>query len=186
LRRNSHEAELVDLARRGDADAFGELYRLNLDAIYHYISKRIGEPRDVEDITQTVFIKAWQALGSYQPSRTPFRGWLYRIAHNKIVDHYRTQKETCSLTDEIIAPDGTNAPQDATISRERSEILRRAIATLRPSYQEVISLRFLCGLDYTETAQVLDRRVGAVRVLQFRALKALDKAMLQANEEGSG
>ena len=185
MRLKRSEAELVDLARRGDADAYGELYRLHLDAIYQYISKRVGERCEVEDLTQTVFLKAWQALEGYQPSAVPFRGWLYRIAHNKVVDHYRTQKETTSLTDQTMVPDVVNTPQDTIISQERGAILRQAITALKPSYQQVLALRFLCGLDYAETAQVLGRKVGTVRVLQFRALKALHKVLDQANEKGS-
>jgi RNA polymerase sigma factor (sigma-70 family) len=95
------------------------------------------------------------------------------------------QKETTSLTDQTMVPDVVNTPQDTIISQERGAMLRQAIAALKPSYQQVLALRFLCGLDYAETAQVLGRKVGTVRVLQFRALKALHKVLVQANEKGS-
>lgn len=173
------EAELVGLAQRGNANAFGELYRLHLDAIYGYVSKRVGGVREVEDLTQTVFLKAWQALERYQASKVPFLVWLYRIAHNAVIDYHRTKKETASLDDQAMPSAAVALPEETIVSQERSETLQKAIAKLRPSYQQVISLRFLCGLDYAETAEVLGREVGTVRVLQFRALKALHGVLIR-------
>jgi len=175
----SIEFELIKLAQQGNPDAFGELYKLHLDAIYSYIYKRLGEVSEAENLTQTVFLRAWQALARYQSSEVPFRAWLHRIAHNAVIDHYRTRKETISLTNEKLLYDHTNMLEDKIVSQERYQLLRQAITTLRPNYQQVLSLRFLNGLNYDEAAQVLGRNVNAVRVLQFRALEALHKVLVQ-------
>lgn len=175
----SNEIELIKLAQHGNPDAFGELYKLHLDAIYSYLYKRLGEVSEAENLTQTVFLRAWQALEQYQSSEVPFRGWLYRIAHNAVIDHYRTRKETVSLKNEKLLYDHPDMLEDKIVSQERYQMLRHALAKLRPNYQQVLSLRFLNGLDYDETAQVLGRQVNAVRVLQFRALEALHKVLVQ-------
>lgn len=173
------EIELISLAQRGNSDAFGELYKLHLDAIYSYIYKRLGEVSEAENLTQTAFLRAWQSLRRYQFSGVPFRAWLYRIAHNAIIDYHRTKKETAPLKSEMLLPDQANLPEDSIVSQERDQMLRQALTKLRPTYQQVLSLRFLNGLDYAETAEVLGRKVNTVRVLQFRALEALHKVLLQ-------
>jgi RNA polymerase sigma-70 factor (ECF subfamily) len=182
-RQTISEVDLIRLAQDGDPEAFGDLYRLHVDAIYRYVYSRIGETVEAENLTQTTFLKAWRALGGYRQIQVPFRGWLYRIAHNTVVDHYRTcHKPGCCLEDlELV--DTSNVPEDLFILQERQELLRKGLARLRPAYQQVLTLRFLNGLDYPETAQVLGRKVNAVRVLQFRALEALRTVLV---EDGVG
>jgi RNA polymerase sigma-70 factor (ECF subfamily) len=172
-RQTISEVDLIRLAQDGNPEAFGELYRLHLDAIYRYVYSRIGETAEAENLTQTTFVKAWRALGGYRQRQVPFRGWLYRIAHNTIVDHYRTRREPDCRLEDLELVDTSNVPEETFVSQERQEALRKALTRLKPAYQQVLTLRFLNGLDYPETAQVLGRNVNAVRVLQFRALKAL-------------
>ncbi|MFQ5923219.1 MAG: sigma-70 family RNA polymerase sigma factor, partial [Anaerolineales bacterium] len=83
------ESVLVSRAVAGEAHAFGRLYESHMDAIYRYIYFRVGEPAQAEDMTEEVFVKAWEALPNYRPTEHPFTSWLYRIAHNLVVDHYR-------------------------------------------------------------------------------------------------
>ena len=180
-----NEPEIIKKAQAGDADAFGELYQLHLDAIYSYVYKRVSDVGEAENITQTVFIKAWQALERYQPQKVPFRAWLYRIAHNTVIDHYRKQKETVGLEDQRMLADSKISPEAHVEQEDRINIIKDTIHTLRPAYQQVLSLRFLKGLDYKETAEVLGRKVNAVRVLQFRALEALQKALQKQGMEVS-
>lgn len=176
------EPELIARAQRGNAEAFGELYKLHLDAIYAYVYSRVGNVNDAENLTQTIFVKAWKALGRYKSqSNVPFRAWLYRIAHNAVIDYYRTKKESTPLEDQTMLPDSGQTPEQSVISQERQQYLRSALHKLRPAYQQVLSLRFLNELDYSETAQALGREVGTVRVLQYRALKALRKVLSQEN-----
>ncbi|MEM7035119.1 MAG: sigma-70 family RNA polymerase sigma factor [Chloroflexota bacterium] len=172
------EVELIKLAQTGNKDAFGELYERHLSAMQKFIRSRVDEPNEAEDIAQTVFIKAWRALERYRPSSVPFRAWLYRIAQNTIIDHYRSNKQETSLDTDSPLPAETGFPEEIVMSREHEASVRAAVTQLRPDYQSVISLRFFNGLDYTETAAKLGRKVNAVRVLQYRALGALQKVLV--------
>jgi RNA polymerase sigma-70 factor (ECF subfamily) len=182
-RQTISEADLLRLAQDGNSDAFGDLYRLHLDAIYRYVYSRVGESVEAENLTQATFLKAWRALGAYRPREVPFRSWLYRIAHNTVIDYYRTRQEPTRCLEDLDLIDPSRPPEDGVISQERQEMLRRALARLRPVYQQVLTLRFLNGLDYPEKAEVLGRKVNSVRVLQFRALEAL-RAVLTEDSAG--
>ena len=171
------EADVIRLAQTGDEEAFGELYQRNLNAIFRYIQQRVNDMDEVENLTQVVFVKAWQALERYQPTKVPFRAWLYRIAGNTVIDYYRTHKETIDIDSQWRLVDGQASPEEMLLSGERSETIHSAINQLKPSYQQVISLRFMEERDYPEAALVLDRQVNAVRVLQHRALGALQKVL---------
>ena len=111
-------------------------------------------------------MKAWQALKNYQPATAPFRAWLYRIAHNTVVDYYRTQKETVQWDDSFTVVDSTNAPERILLKAERQAAVHNAVETLNPSYRDVITHRFIYDKDYAETAEALDRNINNVRVLQ--------------------
>lgn len=175
------ETDLIRQAQNGNSAAFGELYTRHLAAIQHYIQKRVGERCDAEDLTQTVFVKAWHALRDYQPSGAPFRAWLYRIAHNAIVDHYRTQRHTLLWDDLTWLVDPQETPEGHTLTRERQETVRKAVAGLRKNYQTVIDQRFLQEFDYGETAVALGQQINHVRVVQHRALEVLRRVLSQEN-----
>jgi RNA polymerase sigma-70 factor (ECF subfamily) len=167
------EAELVTRAARGEAEAFGDLYERHVDAIYRYVYFRVDNAAEAEDLTATVFLKAWEALGRYRDNDMRFRALLYRIAHNLIIDRHRTRKSEEPLE----SADGHSADLRETeagiIARERLQRLSAALARLEPAQQQVLTLRFIGGLSHAETAQVVGKSDGAVRVLQHRALAAL-------------
>jgi RNA polymerase sigma-70 factor (ECF subfamily) len=181
------EDALVARAIAGDAAAFGDLYERHLDRIYRYVFYRIGrDSADAEDLTEAVFLKAWRALDEYRLGATPFASWLYRIAHNAIVDHYRKDRYRQQLE---AALHGQQLNQEDGYSLEREvgrqvsfELVAQAFLQLQADHQEVLTLRFINGLSHAETAQIIQRSEGATRVLQFRALKAL--AALVEMEEG--
>ena len=170
------EDDLIARARRGDAHAFGDLYERYLSAIYRYIYYRVGEVADAEDLTEMVFLKAWEALDKYEIRDVPFSAWLYRIAHNVIVDRHRTHKDSIAL-DTLPLRDEAAGPEDQFDALEDIETLSRALSQLRPDYQQVLTLRFISGLSHAETGRVLKRSEEAVRVLQHRALSALRKLL---------
>ena len=173
-----NEATLVEKAIAGEADAFGELYLLHLDAIYRYIYFRVGDAGDAEDLTEQVFLKAWEALPGYKPRGHPLTSWLYRIAHNLIVDHHRRQR-----TGAILLPEDRDheseqpAALEQVIEAEEISTLAKAIAQLSEDQQQVILLRFVEGLGYDEVAHILHKSQEACRVLQHRTLVALHRLL---------
>ncbi|MDJ0757481.1 MAG: sigma-70 family RNA polymerase sigma factor [Ardenticatenaceae bacterium] len=171
------EQTLIQEAKAGNAESFGDLYETHLAAIYQYISFRVGSVHDTEDLTETVFIKAWQRINQYEQQRVPFIAWLYRIAHNSVIDHYRTLKPTQNLDVVENKGDGRLTVEQETLQRDEIRQMMEAIPKLSDLHQHVIILRFLKGLSHAEVAEILDRRVESVRVLQHRALKELQSFM---------
>lgn len=166
-----NDAPLVQQAIAGEREAFGDLYQLHLDSIYRYIFYRIGDEREAEDLTETVFLKAWEALDRYRPSAIPFTAWLYRIAHNLLVDRHRTHKMTDTLDEELSDPQ--TDPETRALRNVDAAVIVQALTQLEPSHQQVLTLRFINGHTHTETAQIMERSEASVRVLQHRALNAL-------------
>ncbi len=166
------EAELVARAVRGDAEAFGDLYERYLDAIYRYVAARVGNTAEAEDLTETVFLKVWEALPRYDARGLQFRALVYRVAHNLLVDFYRTHHREEPF-ESVAGGTHDGEPESGTIAGERAACLSAALAQLDPAQQQVVSLRFIAGMSHAETAQVIGKSGGAVRVLQHRALAAL-------------
>jgi RNA polymerase sigma-70 factor (ECF subfamily) len=172
------EDELVCRAAGGDAEAFGDLYERYLDSIYRYVFFRVRDEKRAEDLTEQVFISAWEAIERYEPRGYPFSSWLYRIAHNAVIDHYRTDRDekpldavAFTLADESLGP-------EETLIKKR-EVLRllEAIAELSEEKQRLIILRFVDGLSHAQVAQILGKSEGACRVTQHRALAALSEIL---------
>ncbi len=175
------EPRLVELAKAGDYESFAALYACHLDAIYRYIFYRSGDAQDAEDLTEQVFLKAWQALPQYRPVGCCFVNWLYRIAHNIVVDYHRRRRLISyeALRGDDPAPDGAvRTALEAVILMEESARLADAIRKLPEEYQQVIILRFIEGLGHTEIARILDKSEGACRGIQHRALAALNKLLV--------
>ena len=167
---------LVASAQTGDSEAFGAIYDALVDPIYRYIFYRIGSREDAEDITEQVFLRAWERISSYRPTGGhPFSAWLYRIAHNQVVDMYRqrARSQTSELPEDLAEESADASPIIATERALSQSQLSRVIRQLPEQYQQVIVLRFVNDLSYTEISAVLDKPEGTVRVLQFRALKRL-------------
>ncbi|MBE2201948.1 MAG: RNA polymerase sigma factor [Anaerolinea sp.] len=174
------DPRLIARIRQGDQEAFGDLYERYLDDIYRYVYYRVSNHQDAEDLTEQVFLKAWEGMHGYR-SQVPFRAWIYRIAHNAIIDHYRTRKGSLPLTEHTTLIDKNPDPEKQLMAKDKAEQLACTINRLSPLHQHVLILRFINGFSMTEVAQILDRNVGAIRVLQHRALKAM-QAFLTAGE----
>lgn len=166
------ESKLTARARQGDKEAYGDLYELYLDEIYRYIFYRVSNEADAEDLTEQVFLKAWENLSNYRGD-VPLKAWLYRIARNTTVDHYRTRKQNIPLDENMSLIDKKDQPEEKALTQETALRLNGAISKLSPLHQDVIILRFVNGYSTEEIAQILERSNGAVRVLQHRALKAI-------------
>lgn len=171
------ERQLVKLAKSGDPDAFAALYDGYLERIYRYVYFRVADEQTAEDLTSQVFTKAWENLGRYKPTGAPFIAWLYTIARNAVIDHYRTQKEVVAL-DEVasLSTDGP-APAEVVELQFETESLRVALGRLTEEQQQVLVLKFIAGMSTDEIAGQLGKRAGAVRALQMRALQALARIM---------
>lgn len=183
----NREAALVEHAIAGDGDAFGELYLMHLDAIYRYVYFRVGGALDAEDLTEQVFLQAWKALPEYEPRSARFSSWLYRIAHNVIVDYYRSHRPLMTMEHvenqgHMDAIDVCSEPKaslvDQVIKDEEDAALAAAIAQLPEDQQQVIVLRFIEGHSHAYVAQLLNKSEGACRVIQHRALAALNKLLV--------
>jgi RNA polymerase sigma-70 factor (ECF subfamily) len=162
---------LVERAVGGDIEAYGELYGIYLDRIYRYVYYQVRNKVVAEDLTEEIFLKAWRAIGRYTWKGQPFSSWLYKIAHNHIVDYYRTKRQHEVLQEEIVADDGS--PEEEAEGRATRQEILEAIATLPQQQQQVVIMKFIDDLDNKEIEQVIGKSQGAIRVLQTRALATL-------------
>jgi RNA polymerase sigma-70 factor (ECF subfamily) len=177
-KQQTQEAPIVERALAGDTAAFGNLYESYLDAIYHYVFYRVDSREEAEDLTELIFLRAWQALDDNPPREIPFRFWLYRIAHNAVVDHYRKRKDQVGLEAAAHLPNPLEGPEATLVRQEQSEILKRAMMLLKEEHQQVLTCRFVVGLSHAETAVIMERNEGAVRALQYRAIVALRSVLI--------
>lgn len=168
---------LVRQAVEGDKDAFGSLYEHYLEPIYRYVYYRVGDEMEAEDLTEMVFLRAWEALPRIrrQGGIRNFQAWLYRIGHNLIVDHHKRKKPD-EIREEGSVSKGL-AIEEMVANRLDSRMLVDLISRLDDRLQEVVILRFINQMSHLETAKMLGLKENHVRVLQYRALKQLRNMM---------
>jgi RNA polymerase sigma-70 factor, ECF subfamily len=168
---------LVARSKLGDVDAFGALFDEYHAPVYRYIASRVGRPTDAEDLTQTVFVKALEALPRYELRGVPFGGWLFRLARNTVIDFARTRHDHAGLEalSERTADDA--APDTLAATRQDLAEVREALAQLTDEQREAIALRFFAGLSAREAAVAMGKQEGTVRGLQFRAIAALRRQL---------
>ena len=173
------EEKLITSAKNGNSKAFGDLYNKYLTPIYRYVFMRVGyRKHEAEDIAHQVFISAWQNIKAYEFQGFPFSSWLYRIAHNAVIDYYRTQKPSFDLeTLENSAFADIPELEDKLDTRMEMENVRLALAKLESDQQNVIIMKFVNELENKEIADALGKTEGAVRVIQHRALRQLKKIL---------
>lgn len=162
---------LVDRAKGGDAEAFGGLYDRFQPEIVRYLTHRTRDADAAEDLAQQVFLKAWQAIPRYEDRGVPFKAWLYRMAHNQMVDHFRSRRPTSDL-------EGLDLPVDSEaetllLEGEMQEALKGALERLTEDHRQVLVLRFLMEKSAREIGEVMGRKEVTIRGLQMRALQAL-------------
>ena len=172
--------KLVAASQNGDSDAFGQLYDLYIDMVYRYVYYRVSK-EEVEDITEDIFVRVWENIDKYTPGKHPFSSWLFRIAHNLVVDHYRFHRKHVSLRERLPhhVAQSDDDPMDWTAQRLNKTQVRDALRELKEPYQQVLVLKFLSGFDNKEIAEVMERTEGNIRILQYRALKSLRKILEQ-------
>jgi RNA polymerase sigma-70 factor (ECF subfamily) len=171
------EESLIRRAQQRDQVALTQLYEENFDKIYRYCVVKIGDRTEAEDMTQQVFLKAIKSLPSYKFKGLPFSSWLYRIAHNQVVDYLRKKTRYATVPiDETIAA-GKDDPRE--VAEGRLEIEELAVATMKltEAQREVISLRFAAELSIAEVARAMGKSEGAIKALQHSAIAALRKVL---------
>ena len=171
------EESLVRRAQQRDPVALTQLYEENFDRIYRYIVLKIGDRTEAEDMTQQVFLNALKSISSFKWKGMPFSAWLYRIAHNQIVDYLRKKSKRVTVPlDESLAA-GDSDPGQVAEWKVEVEQLVLATKKLTKAQQEVISLRFAGELSVAEVARVMSKSEGAVKALQHSAIVALRKVL---------
>ncbi|MGE5602398.1 MAG: sigma-70 family RNA polymerase sigma factor [Nitrososphaerales archaeon] len=170
---------VLDRAKRADPSALGMLYDLYVDRIYVYIYRRIGQADVAEDLTGQVFMRMLEAVRTGHGWETSFSGWLYRIAHNLVIDYYRRKGRATFVDIDDAAPMHARSgdPVLSTESQSERQRLRQALAKLTDEQSQVISLRFLEDLSISEVAVIMQKTEGAVKALQYRAVLALRRVM---------
>jgi RNA polymerase sigma-70 factor (ECF subfamily) len=168
-----------------DSHAFGELYDRFIERVYRYLYFRTGSHPEAEDLAEQVFLKAWEAIGRYRWQGRPFLAWLYRLAHNTHIDYVRTQRPTASLNNEHRPVELVSTAAAVDLARALdADLLARALGQLTQDQQQVIVMKFLEGMDNEQIAQSLNKREGAIRALQMRALMSLRRVLENEGEFG--
>ncbi len=173
-----NEESLVRRAQQHDQTALTQIYEENFDKIYRYVVLKMGDRIEAEDITQQVFVNALKSISSFRYKKgVPFSAWLYRIAHNQVVDYLRkkSKKATAPLDERMAAEDGD--PELAAEQKMSIEELAAAVKCLTRAQQEVISLRFTSEMAISEVARIMGKSEGAIKALQHSAIVSLRKVM---------
>lgn len=166
---------LIRRAQQGDRGSIGWLFERFQPTIFRYLYYRIGERQAAEDLTSEVFVRMLRALPSYQLQAAPFQSWLFQIARNLAIDHFRQSGRSAALTETLESKDP--APEAVLDQHLTHDELCGALSKLNDEQREVIILRFILALPIAEVAQMLGRSSDAVKGLQRRGLLALRETM---------
>lgn len=165
---------LIRKIKKGDKEAFGEIYELFAERIFRYIYFKVGKREEAEDLTQQVFVRVWESLDDFKFRKNPFSSWVYRIAHNLVVDFYRKQKDVLSLNDDIKIEIADSLDLDERLYyKEEVKKILSLINRLPQEQKDILILRFVDDLSYGEIARIMKKSPLTLRVLQHRALKKL-------------
>jgi RNA polymerase sigma-70 factor (ECF subfamily) len=169
---------LVERAQQGDRDALEELYLIHFDRIYGYLHVTVGNRHDAEDLTTQTFLKMLESIGKFRWQSAPFSAWLFRIAHNLAMDHFRANKrwQPEEEAPEPPADESTSAEAGALEAIGQKSMLD-LIEDLSPEQQQVLTLKFVFNFANAEAATILGKTEGAVKSLQHRALVSLQKQL---------
>ena len=167
---------LVERGQQGDRRALEELYLLHFDRIYSYLHMSVGNRHDAEDLTTQTFLKMLESIGRFQWRSAPFSAWLFRIAHNLAMDHFRATKRW-QPEEDVPEPPGS---EEASAEEQAMHVIGRQsmlelIDKLSAEQQQVLTLKFVFNFPNAEVATILGKTEGAIKSLQHRALVSLQK-----------
>jgi RNA polymerase sigma-70 factor (ECF subfamily) len=175
---SEHVRKLVARAQEGDRDALEELYLLHFDRIYSYLHMSVGNRHDAEDLTTQTFVKMLESIGRFRWRSAPFSAWLFRIAHNLAMDHFRASRRW-QPEEDVPEPPGS---EEASAEDQAMHVIGRQsmvelIDKLSPEQQQVLTLKFVFNFPNAEVATILGKTEGAIKSLQHRALVSLEKQL---------
>jgi RNA polymerase sigma-70 factor (ECF subfamily) len=172
---------LVTAAQNGDGEAFGQLFDTYVDTVHRYISYRVSDHGLAEDLTSETFLRALRRISSYSWQGRDFGAWLVTIARNLIADHFKSSRYKLELSTSDLVEAGADrsqaGPEEQVLAGITNAVLLEAVTRLKPDQQECIVLRFLQGMSVAETAAVLGKNEGAIKALQYRAVKSLGRLL---------
>ena len=173
---NGQIRDLVERAQLGDRAALEELYLIHFDRIYSYLHMSVGSRHDAEDLTTQTFVKMLESIGRFRWQSAPFSAWLFRIAHNLAMDHFRARRRW-QPEEEIPEPVGVeeDSAEEQALASIGDASLLELIARLSPEQRQVLTLKFVFRFSNGEAAAILDKTEGAVKSLQHRALATLQR-----------
>ena len=173
---NGQIRDLVERAQLGDRSALEELYLIHFDRIYSYLHMSVGSRHDAEDLTTQTFVKMLESIGRFRWQSAPFSAWLFRIAHNLAMDHFRARRRW-QPEEEIPEPAGVeeDSAEEQALASIGDASLLELIARLSPEQRQVLTLKFVFRFSNGEAAAILDKTEGAVKSLQHRALATLQR-----------
>ncbi len=168
---------LVELARDGDAEAFGQLYDHYMSGVFRFIYYRVGSRQLAEDLTSETFVRGLKAIQRFTWQGKDFGAWLTTIARNLIADHFKSSRSRLEIISDDV-PEGrvtANSPEEDVLALISNEMLFDAVNSLPPEQRDCILMRFIQGMSIAETAAALKRSEGAIKQLQLRAVRSLAK-----------
>ncbi|MCI0384071.1 ECF subfamily RNA polymerase sigma factor, BldN family [Streptomyces sp. CNQ085] len=171
--------DLVERAQGGEAEAFGHLYDQYSDTVYRYIYYRVGGRATAEDLTSETFLRALRRIGTFTWQGRDFGAWLVTIARNLVADHFKSSRFRLEVTtgEMLDANEVERSPEDSVLESLSNAALLDAVRRLNPQQQECVTLRFLQGLSVAETARVMGKNEGAIKTLQYRAVRTLARLL---------
>ena len=172
---------LVELAQRGDREALEALYLLHFDRIYSYLHMSVGNRHDAEDLTTQTFLKMLEKIGTFKWQSAPFSAWLFRIAHNLAMDHFRSRRRW-QPEEEPPEPPGSaeHSAEDQAFHAMGERSMFELIENLSEDQQQVLTLKFVFDFSNAEVGTILGKSEGAVKSLQHRALGSLQRELAKA------
>jgi RNA polymerase sigma-70 factor (ECF subfamily) len=180
---SAHLRRLVEQAQTGDRRALEELYLLHFDRIYSYLHMSVGNRHDAEDLTTQTFVKMLESIARFRWQSAPFSAWLFRIAHNLAMDHFRSTRRWQPEED---VPEPPGAEEASAEEAAFHEIGRKSmldlIEDLSAEQQQVLTLKFVFNFSNGEAATILGKTEGAIKSLQHRALVSLQRSLSKTGE----
>jgi len=178
------DEDVLARARTGDEEAIVAIYHSYFEPVYQFCRLRVGDRQAAQDLASEVFVRFIKSLKKETAPHTSLRGWIFRVARNLVYDYYGREKELpIDTLDQWLAVDYDTAPEVQAIRNIQVEHARRAIRMLAPAQQEVLLLRFDQQLSLQETADIMDKKVNAIKALQFRAVNTLRQILLDLEDE---